>query len=80
MGEEVLVIDIVLRKGTGEPVKPGDVLAVVPVEARLRIRVDEVRNGYIWGRECDGRGEAFGPELAFPPEHVGCEAPHRLPD
>ena len=60
------MIDIVPRKGTGEPVGPGGVLAVVPAEARLRIRVDEVRNGHVWGRECDGRGEAFGPELAFP--------------
>jgi hypothetical protein len=65
----------IIRKDGKVPVRPGDVLTVthqgqgVP----LRIKVGFVRDGRVWGWECGGMDEAFGPLLAFRPENVGCE-------
>ena len=67
----------IVRKGSKTPVYPGDVL-IASIGARgvgpsLWIKVCCIKDGIVWGRECDSRAEPFGSLLAFRPEDVGCE-------
>jgi hypothetical protein len=68
----------IVRKDSKTPVCPGDVLTVVlsgfwAGAPALTILVCCIKDGYVWGHECDAGAAPFGPLLAFLPENVGCE-------